>query len=583
MHYLLTELSKLLFQERMTLADIGLPECGDEIDIKAEEILRYPHIALETVARGHDKLNPSQRIVVDTIELAVKDSSSTNQKLFFLDGKPGRGKTFVTNVIASRLRLERMIVAICSPSAKGAIQYMGALTSHKTFGIPIFDGEPTAPLQPLFTKNHRNARFLLLADLIVIDEAPMMHSCAFDMIDRFLRDIMGVDLPFGGKVVLCSGDFGQLSPVTFMPGRASALAVSIKEHDSFKSFKRIVLTKSERHLDDPEFTGFTDSLADGNGQDGYFDINVPATISMSTDVHEILATYFEGALDHEGNDPLSIMKSRLYRSAIIAYTNEDVIAYNNIVAEHVYYSLGLNEQWWSLKASECPTEGECNLATPEAMEAHEESGVPSHELRIFPGALLSLMRNYLPSRGLVNGALLLPVSHTRNTVEVINVTPNSPFYGEHQTLFRFMFTMGVKQLMNFTRKQFPLRYAYAGTVHRYQGDTVYEKLLLDCRVHSFAHGQLSVAFSRATKASNVSVLALEEDAAKRQVTGLVYREFLSFEDDVAAAEVIMDVQGIGNISDDDCSEAEEVELQRQLTLRKKALRRRNQVKRSIQQ
>ena len=35
----------------------------------------------------------------------------------------------------------------------------------------------------------------------------MMHSCAFDMIDRFLREIMGVDIPFGGKVVLCSGDF----------------------------------------------------------------------------------------------------------------------------------------------------------------------------------------------------------------------------------------------------------------------------------------------------------------------------------------------------------------------------------------
>ena len=581
MHYLLTELSKLLFQERMTLADIGLPELGDEIDIMAEEILRYPQMALETVARGHDKLNPSQRVVVETIERAVQEqiiSQCDQQKLFFLDGKPGRGKTFVTNVIASRLRLKKLIVAICSPSAKGAIQYMGALTSHKTFGIPIFDGEPTAPLQPLFTKNHRNARFLFLANLIVIDEAPMMHSCAFDMIDRFLREIMGVDVPFGGKVVLCSGDFGQLSPVTFMPGRASALAVSIKDHESFKFFKRLLLRKSERHVDDPGFTGFTDALADGNGMDGYFDITVPPSIFMSTDERGTLAKYFYGALDYDAQDPLSIMKSRLYRSAIIAYTNEDVVAYNNIVAEHVYTSLGLDNQWWSLKASECPTEGECNLATPEAMEVHEEPGVPSHELRIFPGALLSLMRNYLPSRGLVNGALLLPVSHTRNTVEVINVTPNSPFYGEHQTLFRFMFTMGVKQLMNFTRKQFPLRYAYAGTVHRYQGDTVYEKLLLDCRVHSFAHGQLSVAFSRATKASNVSVLGSETDVAARKVTGLVYREFLSFEDDVTAAEVIMNVQGTGEISADDCSEDEEAELQRQLQLRNKAHVRRQRIR-----
>ena len=140
-----------------------------------------------------------------------------------------------------------------------------------------------------------------------------------------------------------------------------------------------------------------------------------------------------------------------------------------------------------------------------------------------------------------------------------------------------MFNMGVKQLMNFTRKQFPLRYAYAGTVHRYQGDTVYEKLLLDCRVHSFAHGQLSVAFSRATKAANVSVLASSEDVAARQVTGLVYREFLSFEDDVAAAEVIMNVQETGVVSADDCSEREEAEIQRQLQ-RKKARRRRQRAR-----
>ena len=86
---------------------------------------------------------------------------------------------------------------------------------------------------------------------------------------------MNIDLPFGGKVVICSGDFGQLSPVTYMPGRASALAVSIKEHESFKCFERLLLRKSERHVDDPGFTGFTDALADGHGKDGYFNIAVP--------------------------------------------------------------------------------------------------------------------------------------------------------------------------------------------------------------------------------------------------------------------------------------------------------------------
>ena len=53
---------------------------------------------------------------------------------------------------------------------------------------------------------------------------------------------------------------------------------------------------------------------------------------MSIDEHETLAKYFEGALEYDALDDVSIMKSRLYKSAIIAYTNQDVVAYNNIMS-----------------------------------------------------------------------------------------------------------------------------------------------------------------------------------------------------------------------------------------------------------
>ena len=93
--------------------------------------------------------------------------------------------------------------------------------------------------------------------------------------------------------------------------------------------------------------------------------------------------------------PESIMQTKLYKSAIIAYTNDDVNAYNDIVARHVFQKLQLSsEQSWVFSAFEHPSEGECNIATPEAMEALHEPGVPSHNLALFPFALTSLMRNF---------------------------------------------------------------------------------------------------------------------------------------------------------------------------------------------
>ena len=92
---------------------------------------------------------------------------------------------------------------------------MGGMTAHKTFGIPLFDesrSTPSQPLVPLFTTGHRNAHILKISSLIVIDEAPMMHRAAFDMIDRFLRELMQSSEPFGGKTVICTGDYGQTSP-----------------------------------------------------------------------------------------------------------------------------------------------------------------------------------------------------------------------------------------------------------------------------------------------------------------------------------------------------------------------------------
>ena len=64
--------------------------------------------------------------------------------------------------------------------------------------------------------------------------------------------------------------------------------------------------------------------------------------------------------------------------------------------------------------------------------------------------------------------------------------------------------------MKLTRVQFPVRLAFAGTVHKGQGETL-GRVLVDLRSNFFAPGQLYVALSRARRSTDVLLLHKEED------------------------------------------------------------------------
>ena len=85
---------------------------------------------------------------------------------------------------------------------------------HYRFGVPVplleAEAKSTIPIQT------ERAKVLADASLIVIDEATMGHGRMYRLIDEFFRDLMGsidgalADVPFGGKVIVLSGDFRQL-------------------------------------------------------------------------------------------------------------------------------------------------------------------------------------------------------------------------------------------------------------------------------------------------------------------------------------------------------------------------------------
>ncbi len=108
-------------------------------------------------------------------------------KLFFVYGSGGTGKTFVWTTLLSHLRGQGKIVLAVASLGIASLLLLGGRTAHSRFKIPIdLHDESTCNI----TQQMKVAELVRKADLIIWDEAPMMHRQAFEAVDRTLRDLM---------------------------------------------------------------------------------------------------------------------------------------------------------------------------------------------------------------------------------------------------------------------------------------------------------------------------------------------------------------------------------------------------------
>ncbi len=131
-------------------------------------------------------------------------------KLFFVYGSGGTGKTFVWTTLLSHLRGQGKIVLVVASSGITSLLLLGGRTAHSRFKILIdLHNDSTCNI----TQQMKVAKLVRKANLIIRDEAPMMHRRAFEAVDRTLRDLMQLDDAqatekiFGGKIVVLGGDF----------------------------------------------------------------------------------------------------------------------------------------------------------------------------------------------------------------------------------------------------------------------------------------------------------------------------------------------------------------------------------------
>ena len=110
---------------------------------------------------------------------------------------------------------------------------MTALRNHKP---PDF-----ASLDCSVDMNSNTAHLIIAVELIVWDEAPMMHKHVYEYLDKVLRDVTRVDALFGGKVVILGGDFRQIPTVIPKGSRAQVCEASLKRAYFWPVMKKMEL------------------------------------------------------------------------------------------------------------------------------------------------------------------------------------------------------------------------------------------------------------------------------------------------------------------------------------------------------
>ncbi len=376
----------------------------------------------------------------------------------FLTGRAGTGKTTFLHRIKERLAKR---VVVCAPTGIAAINAKG-VTLHSMFQLPFAPYVPDESQllgRKTFSLRKQKIKLIRSIDLLVIDEVSMVRADVLDAVDSVLRRYRRPDLPFGGVQLLLIGDLMQLSPVA----REEDWAI-LKDYYAtpyfFSSqalsklpYFTIELTKVYRQSD-REFIDLLNNVREG---------------SIAPDVLSKLNTRYLPAFEPSKEDGYIRLTSHNRQADIINQRELDALD----AKQHVY---------------QAKVEG----------DFPELSYPVDKELVLKEGAQVMFVRNDTVQK-FYNGMVGEVIRASENTIEIKpahwnEVIKLKPCVWSNTKYELNEETGDVEEVVVGTFMQFPLRLAWAITIHKSQGLT-FDRVIIDAR-NCFAAGQTYVALSR---------------------------------------------------------------------------------------
>lgn len=133
-------------------------------------------------------------------------------KSLFITGKAGTGKTQLLKEIVSRLEAKKRYVAVTAPTGIAAHNADG-VTIHSFIHLPLSPYLPGVKIPRLYDLNEDEVRVVRQLQVLIIDEVSMVRCDMMDAADDILRHYRNSKEPFGGVQVVMFGDLFQLMPV----------------------------------------------------------------------------------------------------------------------------------------------------------------------------------------------------------------------------------------------------------------------------------------------------------------------------------------------------------------------------------
>lgn len=408
----------------------------------------------------------------------------------FLTGKAGTGKTTFLRQLKQRLPKRMVVVA---PTGVAAINAEG-VTIHSFFQLPLSPfvpgGTVKTDMQRKYQFSKQKKNIIRTLDLLVIDEISMVRSDLLDAVDDVLRRYRDSRLPFGGVQLLMIGDLQQLAPV-----------VKDDEWQMLREYYDTPYFFGSRALQQTRHVTIELQKVYRQTDQQFIDLlnKVRNNCLTQQDVDRLNSRVLTGNLPTDG-----VIRLSTHNRTADAYNEERMRALPGIP----YIFKATVEGTFP----ETSFPAEKDLALKSGCQVMFLKNDPSSEHNFYNGKL-AVVTEISDKKIVVRGL------EDNRTVEVPRMDWSNSRYVIDKT------TREIREEVEGVFSQYPLRLAWAITIHKSQGLT-FEKAVLDVNA-AFAAGQVYVALSRCRTLQGLTLtepLSLHSIITDAHVTNYVNTE-----------------------------------------------------------